>query len=219
MQLEPMLLTRLADLSRVGRAPPGRRVAAVALPTLPAAGHGDPGARMGQVGHHLTGVAQPHLGADGHLDVAVVAALPVLPRALPMHAPLGAEVGRGAKPVEIAQVGPGHQGDVAAVPAVAAVGPALRDVLLAPEADAAVAAAAALDLDRGAVGEHGRRPALGRLAGLHADVAAAVLARERDRAVDRREHGVVAAEPGAVAGVEAGAALAHDDRACRHGLA
>src|SRR4029078_10593631 len=42
---------------------------------------------------------------------------------------------------------------------------------------------------------------------------------ERARSSDVRERGVVAAETGAVAGVEAGAALAHDDRAGGDGLA
>ena len=49
----------------------------------------------------------------------------------------------------------GDDDHAAAVAAVAAVGPALGDVLLAPEADAAVAAAASLDFDSDAIDEHG----------------------------------------------------------------
>src|SRR5205814_10181298 len=55
---------------------------------------------------------------------------------------------------EVAQVGIGHEDDVAAGSAVAAVGAALRDVLLAAEVQAAVAAATRLHADAGAVVEH-----------------------------------------------------------------
>jgi hypothetical protein len=109
---------------------------------------------VGQVGDELTGVTQLDLRADGNLDLAVPAAPAVLPRSLSVDAALRPEVRGGAEAVEVAQVGPGHQDDVAAVTAVTAVRPALGDELLAPEADAAVAPAAALDLDRRAVGEH-----------------------------------------------------------------
>ena len=57
------------------------------------------------------------------------------------------------------------------------------------------------------------------LLGQHADVAAAVRCARTTPCRHRREDGVVAAEAGAVAGVEAGAALTHDDRAGRHRLA
>ncbi len=50
----------------------------------------------------------------------------------------------------------GDNDHAAAVAAVAAVGPATRNVLLAPEADATVAPFAGFDLDRDAVDEHGR---------------------------------------------------------------
>ena len=55
---------------------------------------------------------------------------------------------------EVAEIGVGDEHDVAAAAAVAAVGPALRHVLLAPEAQAAVAAAARQHLDAGAIVEH-----------------------------------------------------------------
>ena len=50
----------------------------------------------------------------------------------------------------------GDDDHAAAVAAVAAVRPAARDVLLAPEADAPVAPVAGLDFDGDAVDEHGR---------------------------------------------------------------
>ena len=55
---------------------------------------------------------------------------------------------------KIAQVVVGDQDDVTAVPAVTAVRAALRNVLLAPEAERAVAAATPAHLDAGAVEEH-----------------------------------------------------------------
>ncbi len=48
----------------------------------------------------------------------------------------------------------GHHDDAAAVAAVAAIRAAARHVLLAPEAHAAVAAAAGLDFDGDAIDEH-----------------------------------------------------------------
>ena len=97
MQLEPELLARLADLGRLGRAPAGGGVAAVALPAEAAAGDGDPRAGVGEVGDRLAGLAQAHLRADRHLELAVLAAAAVLPRALAVDAALRAEVRGRAK--------------------------------------------------------------------------------------------------------------------------
>ena len=55
---------------------------------------------------------------------------------------------------QVAQIGIGDEDDIAAGPAVTAVGPALGDVLLAPEAERAVAAAPGLDPDARAIVEH-----------------------------------------------------------------
>src|SRR4029079_19815328 len=55
---------------------------------------------------------------------------------------------------QVAEARVGAKDDVAAAAAVAAVGPALRHVLLAPEAQAPVAAAAGKDVDAGAVVKH-----------------------------------------------------------------
>ena len=92
---------------------------------------------------------------------------PCLARALAVRAPLRPEVRRLAEAGQVAQVAVGDQDDIAAVAAVTAVGAALGHVLLAPEADAAVAAAAALDIDRGSVGEH-REPRPAQAAGSEA---------------------------------------------------
>ena len=63
--------------------------------------------------------------------------------------------GRVVEGVEVAHLARGDEHDVAAASAVTAVGSAARDVLLAAEADAAVAAASAAHTDPGPVGEHG----------------------------------------------------------------
>ena len=74
-----------------------------------------------------------------------------------MPAALGLEAVLPGEEAQVAQVGVGDEDDVAALAAVAAVGPALGHVLLPPEAQAAVAAAAALHVDARAVVEHALR--------------------------------------------------------------
>jgi hypothetical protein len=66
------------------------------------------------------------------------------------------EDARAAEEGKVAQVGIGEQQDVAAVAAVAAVRAALGNVLLAPEAERAVPAASAADLDPRPIVEHRR---------------------------------------------------------------
>src|SRR5262245_9871481 len=112
-----------------------------------------------------------------------------------------------AKRREIAEVGVCHQDDVAARPAVTAVRPALRHVLLAPQVDAAVAAAPRLHLDAGAVLEHVD------LLGLTVDFdeAAFTALSERHGAGTLCEDRVVATDPGAVARTESRPALSHED--------
>ena len=80
----------------------------------------------------------------------------VLAGASPRLAAAGAELRLRPEAGEVAQSRVGSEDDVAAAAAVAAVGTALRHVLLAPEAQAAVAAAARLHLDAGAIVEQGR---------------------------------------------------------------
>src|SRR4029079_18237960 len=142
---------------------------------------------------------------------------------------------------QVAEARVGAKDDVAAAAAVAAVWPALRHVLLAPEAQAPVAAAAGKDFDAGAVVKHraslvtvcylegtarpsgGIRPCnslllgVGRLGGL-GDPDEALLAgrTELDGALALGEDGVVAADAGACAGAEPGPALTDDDHAGLH---
>ena len=99
-------------------------------------------------------VVVEHLRADRDREDDVLAVGAALVRALAVASALGLEAAEPLEVREIAQVRVGHEHDVAAVAPVAAVGPALRDVLLAPEAQRAVAAAPALDADPRAVVEH-----------------------------------------------------------------
>ena len=84
----------------------------------------------------------------------VVAVGAVLARAAAGLAAAGPELRLRPERGEVAQIGSATSDDVAAAAAVTAVGPALRDVLLAPEAQASVAAAARQHLDAGAIVEH-----------------------------------------------------------------
>jgi hypothetical protein len=109
--------------------------------------------RRGEVGDDLLVVVE-HLRADGdaQLDVgavrAVLAAPPPRLAAAALEGPLRAERG------EVAEIRVGEQHDIAPTPTVAAVGPALRHVFLAPKAETAVTAAARDHLDARPVVEH-----------------------------------------------------------------
>ena len=79
-------------------------------------------------------------GRDADLQRRAVGA--VAQRALAVAGALGLVVHAALEGLQVAQRVVADEHDVAAVPAVAAVGPAVRDVRLAAEAHAAVAAAA-----------------------------------------------------------------------------
>ena len=78
-------------------------------------------------------------------------------RALAVAAAPGAVVGLAPEALQVAQRVVADEHDVAAAPAVAAVGAAARHVRFAAEAHAAVAAGAGLDVDSRAIVQH-RRP-------------------------------------------------------------
>jgi hypothetical protein len=91
-------------------------------------------------------------GGDSEDDRLPVRAVAV--RALPVTAALRPEPvlrGEGGK---VPQVGVREEDDVAPLAAVTSVRAAFGDVLLAPEADCAVAAAAGRDMDAGPVVKH-----------------------------------------------------------------
>src|SRR5690606_17740983 len=120
---------------------------------LAAPGHQQAVAVPGHVADHLVGGDVDDLGTDRDDDDGVLAALAV---ALLAHAVLAA---LGTEALLVAEVDQGIevlrrlQPHAAAVAAVAAVRPAERDELLAPESHAAVAAVAGGDGDFGFVDE------------------------------------------------------------------
>ena len=144
VELEPALLARLAHLRRVGRPPARASRSAGSLPAAPPRATVTRAPAWARSATQLAGLAQRTCVPTGTLRSRVVPAAAVLAGPCAVDAALGAEVRGGAKARQVAQVGARDQDDVAAVAAVAAVRAALRHELLAPEADAAVAAAAAL---------------------------------------------------------------------------
>ena len=112
----------------------------------PAAADGEEGA----FGFETMFLARARPGEE--LDVAAVRTVPAGAAAVPAAAAFEPALATEAR--QIAQVGVGDQRDVAAAAAVAAVGPALGHVGLAPERQRAVAAGAGADLQMGAVSEH-----------------------------------------------------------------
>ncbi len=111
---------------------------------------GDQRARSvrGEVGDELAAVGVGDHRADRHAQNHVGAAAPVLIRAAAVLAALGAMDARVAVIDQRIDVAVGQRIDAAAAPAVAAVGPAARNVLLAAERDRAVAAVAGDHLDQ-----------------------------------------------------------------------
>src|SRR5205814_9876631 len=134
--------------------PPGRRCEPlVAAPGNAASRRDHPSGRGGEIGDQLP-VPVENLRADRHAHVDRLPGRAVLQRTAAGLAVPRPEPAPRAKRREVAQVGVGDQDDVAAGAAVAAVGAALRDVLLAAEVQAPVAAATRLHADAGAVVEH-----------------------------------------------------------------
>ena len=155
VQLVLALLAGKAGLRESGRLPGRGGEAAVAAPAGAAAREHRPSARVGQVGDQLVvRVEDLRAGRDPQLGCLPRGA--VLSRAAPVPAARGREPAARAEPREITQVRVDHRDDVAAGTAVTAVRAPLGHVLLAPEAERAVAAAPRLHLDAGAIREHGR---------------------------------------------------------------
>src|SRR5690606_15934867 len=109
----------------------------VAEAALPALGHLQALAVFGEVADGLVGVDAGDHGADRHADHHVLATLAIHLPAHAILAALGAEDALVAEVDQGVEVLVGLQPYAAAGTAVAAVGPAQRDELLAAEADAA----------------------------------------------------------------------------------
>src|SRR3546814_469881 len=149
--LKQALLTLLARRELSRGAVGGALEVHVAQAALAALGHQHAVAVARHVADDLVGGDVDDLGTDRDDDGGVLAALAV---ALLAHAVLAA---LRAKPLLVAEVDQGVevlrrlQPHAAAVAAIAAIGPAERDELLAPETDAAVAAVSGSDGDFGFV--------------------------------------------------------------------
>ena len=162
LQLQPKLslLARLARLRLARRAIGRRREVRVAEAAASALGDEHALADVGQIGElrratsGMLRIAHEDERADRHGDLEVVAVAPGLERALAAAAALGVELRGEAEVNERVAVRIGDEIDRAALAAVAAIGTAARDELLAAEAERAAAAVAGLDVDVDFVDEH-----------------------------------------------------------------
>src|SRR5258706_13793189 len=110
---------------------------------------------MREVGDQVA-LVREHLRADRYVQLDIVAVRAVLARPQPVATARRLDPAAPLQRRQVAERGVGDEHDVATVAAVATVGAALRDELLAAEAHAAVAALAGLDGNRCAVAEHDR---------------------------------------------------------------
>ena len=159
VETHPALLTLAARLRLAGRAVAVGEVGAVAAPAPAPARQDHPLARPQHLAERSAPFDLDRGGARRHRDHQVLAPGPGAVRRTPVLAALGAELGVIAEGKQRVLVGDGLEHDVAAVPAVAAVGSAARDVGLAAEAHASAPAVAALDEDLDPIDEHVRRSA------------------------------------------------------------
>ena len=131
----------------------GALVVHVALAADAALGDQQAIAVVGEVADDLVGLDVDDLGADGYADGDVLAGLAEGLAAHAVLAALGAELALVAEVDQRVEVLVRLQPHAAAIAAVAAIRPAERNELLAPEADAAVAAVAGDDQDLGFIYE------------------------------------------------------------------
>ena len=125
----------------------------VAKPALAAAGEEGALAVLGEVGHRVAGLLVADHRAHGYaqLDIGAASAVAVRPGAA--AAVLRAVDAGEAVVDQRVDIAIGECPDAAAASAVAAIGPAIADVLLAAEGRGAVAAVAGVHLDLGFVDE------------------------------------------------------------------
>ena len=111
---------------------------------------------LGKVGENLFLVLRQHLRTDGNLDHKIGRARPGLVTALPVIAALRLEMLRVSEVDQRVEALHRLEDDIAALAAIAAIGSAVFDVLLAPETDGPRAASARFQIDLGLVEEmHG----------------------------------------------------------------
>ncbi len=152
-QVELGRLAVLTDLRSARRLADRGREATIASPAATAPRDHDARPRVREIRDRQLAARVVDLGAERHVHDRVTAAPARLAASFAVHAALTPQVALEAERREIAHVGIGEQHDIAAVSAIAAVGPALGHELLAPEGDAAVAAPAGLHDHRRAIVE------------------------------------------------------------------
>ena len=131
----------------------------VAEAAVAALGDHDALARLGHVGEHRAALLVEDLRPDRHFQDRVGAAPAGAIAAHPVHAGLGLEMLLVAKVDERVEAVRAFDHDVAAAPAVAAVGAAELDEFLAPERDRARPAVAGANVDARLVEKLHRRAA------------------------------------------------------------
>jgi hypothetical protein len=153
VELDVTLVTRHPDLGKPRHLPRRADEARITAPAAPTTRNHDTRVGLREVCDQIAAVE--HLRADGnaHLDGLAVGAVPPRPAAVAALARLDR-----AAPLQIREIAERRvrdEDDVATVAGVTAVGPALGDEFLATERQAAVAAAAGLDVKLRAVAERG----------------------------------------------------------------
>ena len=154
---EIRVLAGKPGLREAGRLPGRRGEARVAATPAASLRDDEPRVRGRQVGDEPP-VAVEHLRAERHAYLRILTVGSMLAASAAAPALAGAHPSDPPKRREIAKRGVGDDEHVAAAPSVAAVRPALGHVLLAPEAERAVAAASCLDVDLRAIVEQACPP-------------------------------------------------------------
>jgi hypothetical protein len=153
MELDVALVAWHPDLCEARHLPRRADEARVAAPTVPTPRDHDSRVRLREVGDEVTAVEDLRPNRDPHLDRLPVGA--VLARTAAVAAFPRVDRVTALQIREIAEGRIGHEHHVAAPSAVAAIGPALGDELLAAERQTAVAAATGLDVKLRPVAERG----------------------------------------------------------------
>src|SRR5207249_3168848 len=126
----------------------------VALAALTAESHREALTGVGEIAEALAAHLVVHHGAHRQLELDAVAVGPCAIAAFAVASALRLMLGVKTKLQESILVLGGNHNDIAAAPAIAAARPAARDVLLAAESEAAVAAIAGLDENSYFIDEH-----------------------------------------------------------------
>ena len=153
-----MLLGRLTQLGKRGRAAHRRHKVGVAQTAGPTGRHDNALAIVHQVGNleHRglrLGIELADYGAHGNFQNQVLAALAIATGALAVRAALGTEVMLKAVIDQRRQLSIGLDDDIAATAAVAAIGAALGNKCLAPKRHASGSAVAAANVNAADIGE------------------------------------------------------------------